>query len=361
MTQTISLHAVPRPPGGYFFQDYMVGRRFHHAVPRTLTAGDASLYIALTGARNPAHCCLPLARAMGHEAMPLDDLLVFNVAFGKTVPDVSYNAIANLGYADVRFIAPVYAGDTLTCESQVIGTKENSNGTSGIVYVRSRAFNQDREEVLSWARWVMVAMRKGHAEAHGPQVPTLPEHVDPANYQVPTFLKPLAVQPHFTGGGLLWEDYTPGEVIHHPGGMTIEESDHMMATRLYQNTARIHFDAFAGKDGPFGKRLVYGGHVISVCRALSYEGLENAFAIAAIHGGTHANPTFAGDTLYCRTVILGREKLPGRNDVGALRLRMIGAKNMDLSKLPDLGPGEKNDAVVLDLDYSVLIPRRQTP
>jgi 2-methylfumaryl-CoA hydratase len=243
------------PRGGFFFEDYTVGRRFHHVVPRTLTAGDASAYIALTGARNPAHCCLPLARAMGHEAMPLDDLLVFNVAFGKTVNDISYNAIANLGYADVRFIRPVYAGDTLTCESSVIGTKENSNGTSGIVYVRSRAFNQEREEVLSWVRWVMVGMRKQGAGDHGPVVPTLPEHVDPANYSIPQFLKPLAVQPHFTGSGLMWEDYTPGEVIHHPGGMTIEESDHMSATRLYQNTARIHFDAFAAKDGQHGKRL----------------------------------------------------------------------------------------------------------
>ena len=361
MTQTIVLNAVPRPVGGYYFEDYSVGRRFHHTVPRTLTAGDASAYIALTGARNPVHCCLPLARSMGHEAIPLDDLLVFNMAFGKTVNDVSYNAIANLGYADVRFLAPVYAGDTISCESQVIGTKENSSGASGIVYVRSRAFNQHSEEVLSWARWVMIAMRKpGGGDSHGPVVPTLPEHVDPANYVVPKFLKPVGLQPNYTGGNLLWEDYTPGEVIHHPGGMTIEEADHMSATRLYQNTARIHFDGFAAKDGPHGKRLVYGGHVISICRALSFDGLENAFAIAAIHAGTHSNPTFAGDTIRCRHVVVGREKVAGREDVGALRLRMIGARNVDLAKLPDLGPGEKNDAVVLDLDYSVLIPRRGT-
>jgi len=360
VTQTISLNAVPRPAGGFFFEDYTVGRRFHHVVPRTLTAGDASTYIALTGARNPVHCCLPLARQLGHEAMPLDDLLVFNAAFGKTVNDISYNAIANLGYADVRFMAPVYAGDTITCESMVIGTKENSNGSSGIVYVRSRAFNQDREEVLSWARWVMLPRRKPGAEAHEPNVPPLPDHVDPKNYSVPRFLKPVALQPHYTGSGLLWEDYTPGETIHHPGGMTIEEADHMSATRLYQNTARIHFDAYAAKEGPHGKRLVYGGHVISICRALSYDGLENGFAIAAIHGGTHANPSFAGDTIYCRHVVVGREKIPGRDDVGALRLRMIGVKNVSLAKLPDLGPGEKNDAVVLELDYSVLIPRRET-
>ena len=98
--------------------------------------------------------------------------------------------------------------------------------------------------------------------------------------------------------------------------------------------------------------------MISVCRALSYDGLENAFAIAAIHAGSHANATFAGDTLYCRHIVVAREKLPGREDLGALRLRMIGAKNVALANLPD--PGEKNPAVVLDLDYSVLIPRRET-
>ncbi len=142
-----------------FFEDFSIGQRFAHATPRTLTAGDASLYIALTGARQPLPCSLPLARAMGYPAAPLDDLLVFHVAFGKTVPDISYNAVANLGYADLRFLAPVYAGDTLSCESEVIGLRANSNGKSGIVYVRSRALNQEGHEVLSWARWVMVARR----------------------------------------------------------------------------------------------------------------------------------------------------------------------------------------------------------
>ena len=127
------------------------------------------------------------------------------------------------------------------------------------------------------------------------------------------------------------------------------------------NPGPSHTCPFAAKESQHGKRLVYGGHVISICRALAYDGLENAFAIAAIHAGTHANPTFAGDTIYCRHIVVGREKIPGREDVGALRLRMIGAKNVNLGKLPDLGPGEKNDAVVLELDYSVLIPRRQTP
>jgi Acyl dehydratase len=349
--------APSRPPEGYFFEDYAVGRRFRHATPRTLTSGDQSAYIALTGARQPLHCSVPLARAMGHRDAPLDDLLVFNTAFGKTVPDISYNAVANLGYADVRFSAPVYPGDTLSASSEVIGIKANSSGKNGVVYVRSRAENQDGTEVMSWIRWVMVQAR-GTA-AGRPVVPELPAQVDPSRFKAPSQPIPRALTAA-TASPRMWEDYDAGQVIDHPGGMTLEEADHMSATRLYQNTARIHFDAFAAASTPFGKRLVYGGHVISICRALSYEGLENAFAIAAIHGGIHANPTFAGDTLYCRHVVTSRQEIAGRRDVGALRLRMIGAKNVALTQLARTAPGEKNANVVLELDYSVLIPRRQS-
>lgn len=348
--------ADPRPPEGFFFEDLAVGRRFRHATPRTLTAADQSLYIALTGARQPVSCSVPLARAMGHRDAPLDDLLVFNVAFGKTVPDVSYNAVANLGYADVRFLAPVYPGDTLACASEVIGARATSSGRAGVVYVRSRAQNQAGDAVLSWSRWVLVAARE--AAGGPPLVPPLPAEVPPEGFAVPAQPVPRALA-EATASARAWEDYEPGQVIDHPGGMTVEEADHMLATRLYQNTARVHFDAFAARETSFGRRLVYGGHVISICRALSYEGLENAFAIAAIHGGAHANPTFAGDTLYCRHVVVARQEIAGRRDVGALRLRMIGARNVALAGLPAVAPGGKHPAVVLDLDYSVLIARRQ--
>lgn len=348
-----------RPPEGYFLEDFELDRVFRHATPRTVTAGDVSLYIALTGARNPVHCSEPLARSLGHPSCPVDDLLVFNIAFGKTVPDVSYNAVANLGYADVRFRAPVYVGDTLSCESRVIGVKENSSGKTGVVYVSSTAVNQHGNEVLGWDRWVMVAKRPG-SKSPPTVLPPLADEVAPSEYRVPRFLDIRAMDHEHTGSSRLWDDYAAGEAIDHPGGMTIEESDHMLATRLYQNTARIHFDAHLAQGNQFKRRLVYGGHVISLCRALSYDGLENAFSVAAIHGGTHANPTFAGDTIYCRHVVSAREELPKRRDVGALRLRMLGLKNVDPRELPALAEGEKHPAVVLDLDYSVLIARRQT-
>src|SRR5271154_2056381 len=127
---------------GNYFEDFRLGAKIRHATPRTLTEGDRSLYIGLTGTRAVLGTAETNAQQLGYERRPLEDLLVFNVAFGKTVPDISLNAVANLGYSDVRFIADVYPGDTLAVESEIIGLKENSNRKSGVVYVRSTANNQ---------------------------------------------------------------------------------------------------------------------------------------------------------------------------------------------------------------------------
>ena len=345
-----------RPLTGYFFEDYRVGQTFVHATPRTITAGDAALYIGLTGARHAAHCASTVAGALGHPAAPIDDLLVFHIAFGKTVPDISWNAVANLGYADTRFTAPVYAGDTLRCESEIIGLKQNSNGKSGVVYVRSSAFNQHNAMVLTWARWVMVAKRDIDITAVPDTVlPMLPKSVASESIAVPAFLQPAGLTPAVTGSTRFWDDYRINEVINHPAGMTLDESDHTLATKLYQNTARVHFDLHHMQDSRFGQRLVYGGHVISVCRALSYDGLENVISIAAINAGSHTNPTFAGDTLYAKSVVV--EKIPLRPDLGALRVRLLGIKNALPAEVDASNP-QLPDSVVLDLDYTLLVPRQ---
>ena len=122
---------------GNFFEDFRIGQRIRHATPRTLTAGDASLYTALCGSRFALQSSDAFAQAVGFERAPLDDLLVFHTVFGKTVPDISLNAVANLGYADCVFGAPVFPADSLTARSEVIGLRENANGRTGIVYVRT--------------------------------------------------------------------------------------------------------------------------------------------------------------------------------------------------------------------------------
>jgi 2-methylfumaryl-CoA hydratase len=159
------------------------------------------------------------------------------------------------------------------------------------------------------------------------------------------------------GGAHRFGDYEVGEKIDHVDGITVEEAEHQIATRLYQNTARIHFNAFIERKGRFGRRIVYGGHVISLARSLSFNGFANGFHVAAINGGRHAAPLFAGETVFAWSELLAKSELPGRDDVGALRLRTVATRDRPCGDFP-LRSGEDYDpAVLLDLDYWVLIPR----
>ena len=343
---------------GNFFEDFHLGQEIRHATPRTVTDGDAALYIGLTGSRFAVPSSDEFARSLGLPRAPIDDLLLFHIVFGKTVPDISLNAVANLGYAACRFGTPVYPGDTLSATSVVIGLKENSNRQTGVVYVRSRGINQHGETVLDYIRWVMVRKRDAAVPAPAPVVPDLPEAVPAAELAVPAGLDLARYDDVLAGSPHRWEDYATGERIDHIDGMTVEETCHMTATRLYQNTARVHFNQHAEKDGRFGRRLVYGGHVISLARALSFNGLANGFRFAAINGGRHAAPVFAGDTIYSWSTVTQRIELPGRADLGALRLRTVATKDRPCADFPDSDAGRADPAVVLDLDYTVLMPRR---
>ncbi|MCF4165763.1 MaoC family dehydratase [Zavarzinia compransoris] len=338
---------------GNFFEDFTVGQELVHATPRTVTDGDVALYTALTGSRFVVQSSAAFARAVGLKGAPVDDLLTFHVVFGKTVPDVSLNAVANLGYAQGRFLKLVAPGTTLSTTSTVIGLKENSNGQTGTVYVRSVGRDDEGDLVLDYCRWVMVRKRDKASPAPTPVVPDLAPVVPADFLSVPKGLDLSTFDTALSGSDHLWDDYAVGEKIDHVDGMTIEEAEHMMATRLYQNTARVHFNQFTEKDGRFGRRLMYGGHVISLARALSFNGLGNAIFIAAINGGRHAAPTFAGDTLFAWSEVKDKIAIEGRTDVGALRIRTVATKNLPAAEFPESG-----ENVVLDFDYWVLIPRR---
>ncbi|WP_299375158.1 MaoC family dehydratase [uncultured Tateyamaria sp.] len=336
---------------GRFFEDYAVGDVLNHAVPRTVGAGERALYHALYPARHALYSSDSFAQASGLEASPLDDMIAFHTVFGKTVPDVSLNAVANLGYAEGRWLQPVWPGDTLTAQSEVIGVKQNSNGKSGVVYVRTTGRNQHGDDVLSYVRWVMV--RKGNLDAPAPEtvVPELAQVVPAGTLAVPAGLTfenydfDQAGEPH------RWRDYQIGERIDHVDGVTVEEAEHMMATRLWQNTAKVHFDTSARADGT---RLIYGGHVISMARALSFNGLANAQMVVGLNAGAHANPCLAGDTIRAWSEVLDKAETdaPG---VGAIRLRLVATKGGAPFRLRG-EDGKYVPDVLLDLDYWALMP-----
>jgi 2-methylfumaryl-CoA hydratase len=218
-----------------------------------------------------------------------------------------------------------------------------------VVWVRTEGRNQHNELLLSYVRWVMVR-KQGDGDAPETVIPDLAKVVDPADLIIPKGLDftgynyALAGEPHKLG------DYEVGEIIDHVDGVSIVEAEHMMATRLWQNTAKVHFDATFRPDG---QRLMYGGHVISLARALSFNGLANAQMMVALNGGAHANPCFAGDTVRAWSEGLDVAETPAPG-VGAIRLRLVATKgNAGALKGDD---GKYLPEVLLDLDYWALMP-----
>ncbi|WP_305968813.1 MULTISPECIES: MaoC family dehydratase [unclassified Mameliella] len=335
---------------GRFFEDYTVGEVIDHAVPRTVSGGERALYHALYPMRHALYSSDEFARSCGLAAAPIDDLAAFHIVFGKTVPDVSLNAVANLGYAEGRWLKPVWPGDTLRSQSEVIGLKQNSNGRTGVVYVRSRGLNQRNETVMEYARWVMLRKRDLDAPAPETVIPDLKKSLAAEDLVVPEGLDFTNYDFTLAGEKHRLSDYEIGETIDHVDGVTIEEAEHMMATRLWQNTSKVHFDVTARPD----QRLIYGGHVISMARALSFNGLANAQVIAGLNGGAHANPCLAGNTVKAWSEVLDKAKTsaPG---VGAIRLRLVATKGGAPFELK--GPdGKYLPDVLLDLDYWALMP-----
>jgi 2-methylfumaryl-CoA hydratase len=342
---------------GNYFEDFSLGQRFACAVPRQLSPALGEAYVALTGERTPAWC----------DASGLvNPWVTFHAAFGQTVRTISLNAVANLGYAGVRWHGPVWAGSMLRTELEVVGLKENSSRTSGVVWVQNTAWVAEpggaERVALTWWRWVMVHKR-GEAPTRWLEAPVVPTM--PASVQVEELLpvREALRSPVETGAAWGWNDYAVGERIDTWDAMAVNPSDHMSFTRLFQNSAKVHFDAH-GRDG---KPLVYGGFVLSQAYALAFNGMENRLGIAAINAGTHANPTWAGDTLYASAYILEKAELSNAQDLGALRVRLIATRNLSPGLVAEFTPDVEDpkkpgrtklhNSVVLDLDYWEVVPR----
>jgi len=234
----------------------------------------------------------------------------------------------------------------------VIGLKQNSNGKTGVVYVRTQGQNQRGERVLDFVRWVMVRKRDPGAPAPATVVPDLAAAVPAADLVVPDGLDFSAYDYQQAGEAHRSSDYQIGEKIDHVDGVTVEEAEHMMATRLWQNTSKVHFDSTLRADG---QRLIYGGHVISMARALSFNGLANAQMIVALNAGTHANPCYSGTTIKAWSEVLDRAETnaPG---VAALRLRLVAVKGSSAEFVYKTAEGKYHPDVLLDLDYWALVP-----
>ncbi len=348
------MDSVTKTNPGNFFEDFRLGQIIEHATPRTVTEGDRALY----GALYPTRFALPsseaFAAASGLTPAPVEELIGFHIAFGKTVPDISLNAVANLGYAECRFHRPVRPGrhapvDLRGHRPQGELEREDRRGLRAL----DRRVTSTTAVAIDWARWVMVRKRDVDAPAPETVVPDLADHVGASDLVIPEGLDFTNYDDALAGSPYRWGDYAIGEKIDHVDGVTLDEAEHMMATRLWQNTAKVHFNVEARDDG---RRLIYGGHIISMARALSFNGLANAQLIAAINSGAHTSPAFAGDTVYAWSEVLdmAETSAPG---VGALRLRLVATKGRDESMTLRGDDGKYAPGVLLDLDIWTLCPR----
>ena len=162
---------------GRFYEDFQVGDVYKHPYGRTVTETDNVWFTNVTMNANPMHFNEPYAAGTEFGERLVDGTFVFALAVGMSVVDVSANATANLGYDDVRHHAPVFHGDTIFAESEVVEKRESSSREHvGIVTTELRAYNQDDVKVLSLTRTPMVLKRE-HAGVSAARPTGWPEGV----------------------------------------------------------------------------------------------------------------------------------------------------------------------------------------
>ncbi|HJU27576.1 MAG TPA: MaoC family dehydratase [Candidatus Binataceae bacterium] len=152
---------IPTPTGRYY-EDFVVGEIYEHRPGRTITESDNINFSLMTMNQHPMHCDANFASKSEFKRPLVNSALSLAVVVGMTVNDVSLKAIANLGWKNIDLTGPVFPGDTLYAESEVLEKRESkSRPTQGIVTVETRAFNQDGKSVMNFVRTALLPKR-GH-------------------------------------------------------------------------------------------------------------------------------------------------------------------------------------------------------
>ena len=146
---------------GLYFEDFIVGEEIKHSLSKTIFESDNNLFSLLTMNHHPVHTNLYYAQNNEHGKILVVGTLVFSIVVGMTVPDISGKAIANLGYEDIKHLAPVFLNDTLYAKTKIISKRDSkSKSDRGIVYVETIGYNQNKVEVISFRRNVLIKKRE---------------------------------------------------------------------------------------------------------------------------------------------------------------------------------------------------------
>ncbi len=302
-----------------------------HAHPRGITLTRAFLieFATTFHEANPLYLDLEAARSHGYTDLPASPWLVLNLALSMGVQNNSEQAIAHLGYRDVRPLRPVYPGDTLRSISRVIGVRDRGPGKPGVVTLATACLNQRQEVVLQYERAVLIPNTEpsGHpmvAESSEP----FPELAADPRPQLPP-IQPFYPRRH-SGQRTYAEDFRPGEVIIHHAGRSVTD-EHMGWTYRLLNTHPLHFDRLysSGREGKMsGEPIVYGGLVLAwVFGLASRDVSENALWEWSLDAGYHTQPLVSGDTITALTRVEAIEPFEGPHQVARLHVRHVGFKN----------------------------------
>lgn len=142
---------------GLYYETFKVGEEIRHSLSKTIFESDNNFFSLLTMNHHPVHTNIDYATKNQHGQILVVGTLVFSLAVGITVPDISGKAIANLGYEDIRHLAPVFINDTIYVRTKILDKRESKTKPDrGIIYVESVAYNQNGQDVLSFRRHVLV-------------------------------------------------------------------------------------------------------------------------------------------------------------------------------------------------------------
>ena len=346
-----------RKKRGNFLEDFQVGQVFRHKVGKTVTEGLLNAFTEFGMTTNPLSKNRHYARRYGYRDMIAPPGLVMNVVFSQSVEDVSENARANLEYRDMRFGAPVYAGDTIQVETMVLGVKPSSRDRDrGVVHVQTTGRNRDGAPVLTLQRKVQVWKHDVDASVEAaetsdvPQVDCalwLPEYRDRTAY---------AESAHLTNTDTYFEDFRVGDVFEHSRGRTVTDA-HMEWTAMLDNTAQVHSNQHQIDLQPEryigGQLIVYGGIPFNLCLGLSCPDVgDNALGDIRYATGRHTGPVFVGDTVFAETEISGTRDYPGRPDLGVVETVLRGHKWGPAS------PGDPQKTEIFYLERALAVKRR---
>lgn len=326
----IDLSRARYPQYGRYLDEFVPGQVFVH--PRGFSFERAAMldFARTFMQANPLYLNAEYSKAHDFPDLPASPQMVFNVVLSLGVQNDSEKAIANLGYYNVRFLRPVYGGDTLRAYTKVMDRKERGEDKPGIVTIRTLGINQNDRVVLQYERKIMVSYR-------GNRPPTTPAPSLPVDFpwaDTPVMELPVSNSPFpidLTGPNTYFEDFAPGDIIVHPNGRTITE-EHEALTYAVGNTHPLHFDrvfstSLSGKMS--GEPIVYGGLVFAWLEGLASRDVsENALWELGFSEGYHTQPTIAGDTVAALSRVVASDPVPDNETAGIVTFQFIGVKNI---------------------------------